>query len=76
MSYTDPNDGITYRSKGEHYHVSGYVTVKVWVSFDTYNEPDESGYDADLMDAVADGEIEEIEDDSGLEFEIEDDECD
>lgn len=72
MSYTDPEDGITYRSRGEHYHVTGYVTVTVYVSFDTYNEPDESGYDADLMDAITYGDW-EIEDDSGLEFEIESD---
>lgn len=73
MSYQDPEDGTVSRTRGEHYHVTGYVTVKVWVSFDTWNEPDDSGYDADLMDAVADGEW-EIEDDSELDFEIEDDE--
>lgn len=72
MSYTDPEDGITYRSRGEHYHVSGYVTLKVYVSFDTDYEPDESGYDVDLMDAIADVDW-EIDDDSGLEFEIESD---
>ena len=72
MPRYDNDDGTVSLSRDEHYHVSGYVTVKVYVSFDTNYEPDESGFDIDLMDAVSDGDW-EIEDDCDLDYEIESD---
>ena len=74
MSYTNQEDGITYASAGEHYHVSGYVTVKVYVSFDTAYEADDPKFEAELQDEVSMFDEWEIEDDSDLEWEIEDDE--
>ena len=53
MSYTNQEDGITYASAGEHYHVSGYVTVKVYVSFDTEYEADDPKFEAELQDEVS-----------------------
>ena len=76
MSYTNQDDGITYASVGEHYHVSGYVTVRVYVSFDTDYEPDDSKFDEQLRDEVSMFDDWEIEDDSDLEYEIEGDEYD
>lgn len=72
MPHYDYDDGTVSLCRNEYYHVSGYVTVKVYVSFDTNYEPDESGYDEDLMDAVSNGDW-EIEDDSDLDYEIESD---
>ena len=74
MSYTNQEDGITYASAGEHYHVSGYVTVKVYVSFDTDHEADDPKFEAELQDEVSMFDEWEIEDDSDLEWEIEEDE--
>ena len=74
MSYTNQEDGITYASAGEHYHVSGYVTVKVYVSFDTDYEADAPKFEAELQDEVSMFDEWEIEDDSDLEWEIEEDE--
>lgn len=75
MPHYDYDDGTVSLSRGEHYHVSGYVTVKVYVSFDTNYEPDESGWDADLMDAIEFDDW-EIENDDELDIEIEDDDWD
>ena len=77
MSYISQEDGIWRASAGEHYHVSGYVTVKLYVSFDTGYDSDEAGFDSDLEEAVADviSDDYEIEDTGDLEWEIvEDDE--
>ena len=74
MSYTNQDDGITYASAGEHYHVSGYVTVKVYVSFDTDYEADDPKFEAELQDEVSMFDEWEIEDDSDLEWEIVEDE--
>ena len=74
MSYTNQEDVITYASAGEHYHVSGYVTVKVYVSFDTEYEADDPKFEAELQDEVSMFDEWEIEDDSDLELEIEEDE--
>lgn len=74
MSYTNQEDGITYASAGEHYHVSGYVTVKVYVSFDTDYEADDPKFEAELQDEVSMFDEWEIEDDSDLEWEIVEDE--
>lgn len=71
MSRRDPDDGTVSLSRGEYYHVSGNVMVKVHVSFDTSYEPDESGFDEALTEAVADSSDWEIEDSSDLDYEIE-----
>jgi len=80
MSYTDPDDGCTYLSRGEHFHYSGHVTVSVRVSFDADDESSlNSNYDDALsdaiMDAVACGDF-EVEDDDSLDCEVEDDDHD
>lgn len=52
MSYIDKDDGTTNLSRGEHYEVSGYVTIKILVKYDTKNEPGED--EDDLWDAISD----------------------
>lgn len=75
MSYVNQDDGCTYLSSNEHYHVSGYVTLRVWVSFNTGSEPGDSGYDADLDKAVEDVVYSDwtLEDTSELVEEVEED---
>ena len=69
------DDGTVSLSRGEHYHVSGYVRVKVSVSFDTYHEPDEKSFSSDMFDAVTDaisaGDWDIVNED--LDYEIESD---
>lgn len=48
------DDGTVSRTRGEHYHVEGEVTLKVWVSFDTKCDEDDEGFDSDLSDAISD----------------------
>lgn len=77
MTHLCQDDGVTYLDGREHWHVSGYVTVKVWVSFDTHGEPgDPDGrFDDDLYDALSDVICDdfEVEDSDGLDFEAEED---
>lgn len=54
MTRMDQDDGCTYLTQGEHWHVSGYVTIRVPVEFDTWGEPGESSFDRDLNDAIDD----------------------
>lgn len=74
MARLDPSDGIMYTSAGEHYHVHGYVTVRVLVSFDTYDEPGSSGFDAALEEAVSCFDDWEVDDYDEVDIEIEEDE--
>ena len=78
MSYINQEDGVRHASAGEHYHVSGYVYVKLFVSFDTGYDSSEAGFDSDLEEAVADviSDDYEIEDTGDLEWEIVEDEWD
>lgn len=69
MSYTNPDDGITYASMNEEYHVTGYVTVRVPVDFYTSSEPDDPRFDAELLDSMDYNDM-EIEDWDGLDIEI------
>lgn len=52
MSIFNNEDGTTALSYDEHYEVSGYVTIKIHVRYDTNNEPGEDK--GDLFDAIAD----------------------
>ena len=70
MTYVSQEDGISYLSRGEEYHVTGYVTVRVPVNFYTTSEPDESRFDVELMDALEFDDF-EIEDTDGLDFDVE-----
>lgn len=75
MTNVNQDDGCTYLSRNEHWCVSGYVTIRVPVSFDTWGEPGDRRFDMDLEDAVNDivsGEW-ELEDSDGLDFEAESD---
>lgn len=74
MSIFNNEDGTTSLSRGEHYEVSGYVTIKILVRYDTKNEPGEDK--DDLFDAIADdiGHKDfDIVDSDDLEYEIEGD---
>ena len=71
MSHVCQDDGCTYLDRGEQYHVTGYVTVKVYVDFYTTYEPHESGFDDELEDAVEGSDDCDIEDYDGLDFEVE-----
>ena len=75
MTYLCQDDGITYLSGNEHYRVHGYVTLKVYIDFDTSAEPGDARFDRDLDDAIADvmnTSDYEIEDDS-LDCDVEED---
>lgn len=75
MTYLCQDDGITYLSGNEHYRVHGYVTLKVYIDFDTSAEPGDARFDRDLDDAIADvmnTTDYEIEDDS-LDCDVEED---
>lgn len=52
MSYINQEDGLTYPSHDEEYHVTGYVTVRIPVDFITKYEPGEEGFDDDLQDGI------------------------
>lgn len=71
MTHVNPDDGICYLDRNEHYHVTGYVTVKVWVDFETSSEPGDPDFEEDLNEAVADFEDWEIEDSDDLDLEVE-----
>ena len=74
MSYTDKDDGTTSLSRGEHYEVSGYVTIKIHVRYDTNKEPGED--QDDLWDAISDeigGTDFDIVDSDDLDYDIEKD---
>ena len=76
MTYLCQDDGITYLSGNEHYRVHGYITVKVYIEFETSAEPGDARFDRDLDDAISDvlnTSDYEIEDDS-LDCDVEDDE--
>lgn len=67
MTYLCQDDGITYLSGNEYYHVHGYVILKVYIEFDTTAEPGDARFDKDLDDAISDvlnTTDYEIEDDS------------
>ena len=75
MSYIGKEDGARYLGGNEHWHASGYVTVKVWVSFDTDGEPGgpDDRFEDDLYEALSDvinDDFEVVESD-GLELEAE-----
>lgn len=75
MTYLCQDDGITYLSGNEHYRVHGYVTLKVYIEFETSAEPGDARFDRDLDDAIADvmnTTDYEIEDDS-LDCDVEED---
>ena len=77
MTHLCQDDGITYLNGGEHWHVTGYATVKVWVSFDTDGEPGDPDdrFEDDLYAALSDvinDDFEVVESD-GLELEAEED---
>ena len=77
MTYLCQDDGITYLSGNEHYRVHGYVTVKVYIDFDTSAEPGEARFDRDFDDAISDvlnTTDYEIEDCDSLDYDVEDDE--
>ena len=72
MTYMSQEDGITRLSRGEHYRVSGYVTVKVPVCYETSHEP---GDDEDeLWEAIKDvvGDDFDLVDSDDLEYEVSD----
>lgn len=73
MSIFSNEDGITSLSGNEHYHVSGHVTIRIPICYDTNNEPGED--DDDKWEAIADvvGDDFDIVDDGGLDYMIEDD---
>lgn len=54
MTHLCQDDGCTYLDRNEEWHVTGYVTVKVYVDFTTTSEPGDQGFDDDLGDAVDD----------------------
>lgn len=68
MSYINQEDGLTYPSHDEEYHVTGYVTVRVPVDFNTKYEPGEKGFDDDLQDGIDFDSFEIVKED--LDFEI------
>lgn len=70
----DYDDGTAYAGKGEHYHCYGYVTIKVYVSFDC-NDLDNS-YDEALDEALVEivNDEYEIENSDCLEIEVRSDE--
>ena len=74
MSYIDNDDGQLKCSRGEHYSVSGYVTIKVPISYETKDEPGDD--DDDMWEAISDvvGPDFDIVDTDDLEYEIEGDE--
>lgn len=76
MTYLCQDDGCTYLSGNEHYRVHGYVTLKVYIDFETSAEPGDARFDRDLDDAISDvlnTTDYEIEDDSSLDYDVEDD---
>lgn len=70
MSYISEEDGQIHASAGEKYHYKGWVTVKVYVDFDSYHEEGEAGFDDDFNEAVVYMESWEIDDTSDMECEI------
>lgn len=72
MTYVDQEDGLTKLSLGEEYHVTGYVTIKVWVDYSTSHEPgdDEKELDDAVRDIVGSDDYEIIESE-GLDYEVE-----
>lgn len=70
MSYISEEDGQIHASAGEQYHYSGWVTVKVYVDFDSPYEEGEAGYDNDLNEALVYMESWEVENADELECEI------
>jgi len=73
MSIFNNEDGTTSLSRDEHYYVSGYVTVRVPICYETTKEPGEDDDDewSAIMDVV--GDDFDIVDDSELDYEIEKD---
>ena len=52
MTHLCNDDGLNYLDRGEHYRVSGYVTVRIPVAYTTNKEPGDD--ERDLWDAVTD----------------------
>lgn len=73
MSYVDKEDGLEKLSLGEHYEVSGEVTIKIHIRYSTNNEPGED--DDDMWDAIKEvvGDDFDIVDTDDLDYEIEED---
>lgn len=71
MSYIDSDDGLTKRSRSEHYEVSGEVTIKIPVRYSTKDEPGDD--ENDLWDAIKEivGDDFDVVDTSDLDYEIE-----
>lgn len=73
MSYIDQDDGLEKLSRGEHYEVSGEVTIKIHIRYSTNNEPGED--DNDMWEAIKEvvGDDFDIVDTDDLEYEVEED---
>lgn len=73
MSYMDKEDGTEKLSRGEHYEVSGEVTIKIYIRYTTKQEPGED--DDGMWDAISEivGNDFDIVDTSDLDYEIEED---
>ncbi len=70
MSYISKEDGEIHASAGEQYHYHGWVTVKVYVDFNSPYEESEAGFDDDLNEVTVYMESWEIENTDDLECEI------
>ena len=72
MTYIDQEDGIEKLSRSERYEVSGYVTIKVPIRYETSNEPGED--DDEQWNAISDvvGPDFDIVDTSELDYEVSD----
>lgn len=75
MSHVNQDDGCTYLEADEHWCVSGYVTIKVHVCFETCGDPGDREFDRALDDAINDVTFAdwELVDSDDLEFEVESD---
>lgn len=73
MSYIDNDDGQVKCSRGEHYEVSGEVTIKIHVRYTTKNEPGDD--EDDLWNAIEEivSDDFDIVDSEDLDYEIEGD---
>jgi len=70
MTHIDKDDGITYLDANEQYHVSGYVTINLFVDYYTVEEDGEKDLDEAIKDIVGTDDF-EVLDTEKLEYEVE-----
>ncbi len=74
MPIYDNDDGTVRPNGREYWHVHGYVTLRVYVNYDTYADVEDSEFDNDLTDAIIDALDDYDVIDEELEYEIREDE--